>query len=122
MYSDSSRHTTNLCEQCDIIYALEKHSYLSLLCFRYFITFSTSARSNIEIAEHRAVLGEEKLNVITHSSIELHSQYGIGVTVIANLRALPEVADLKLSGGRRTDHRNEAAVKESLDDAHILGI
>lgn len=56
----------------------------------------------------------------SYLSVELDSQYGVGIGVVADLSSLLEVTDFELSGGLQADDGHQAAGEQTLHNTHIL--
>ena len=55
----------------------------------------------------------------SYLSVELDSQYGVGVGVVADLSSLLEVTDFELPGGLQADDSHQAAGEQTLHYIHI---
>lgn len=55
-------------------------------------------------------------------SVELHSQDGVGIGIVADLSSFLEVTDFELPGRLQTHDGHEAAGKQTLHDAHVLRV
>lgn len=53
-------------------------------------------------------------------SVEFHSQYGVGIRVVADFSSLLEVTDFELPGCLQADDSHQAAGEQTLHNAHIL--
>lgn len=56
----------------------------------------------------------------SYLSVELDSQDGVGIGVVADLSSLLEVTDLELPWGLQADDGHQAAGEQTLHNTHIL--
>lgn len=74
------------------------------------------------------ILGKENVfsNVVTqrfpHLSVELDSQDGVGVGVVADFSSLLEMTDLEFSRSLEADDGHQTAGEQTLHNAHILRV
>lgn len=58
----------------------------------------------------------------SYLSVELDSQDGVGIGIVADLGSLLEVTDLELPWGLQADNGHQAAGEQTLHNTHILRV
>lgn len=56
----------------------------------------------------------------SYLSVELHSQDGVGIGVVADLGSLLKMTDFELPWGLQADYGDQAAGEQPLHNTHIL--